>query len=214
VRDASLQRDELVLDLGAGSGRLTAALARAAGRVVAVELDARLAASLRGRWPNVEVIEGDASAVELPSEPFRVVANLPFDGATAILRHLLDDPRVPLVSADVVVEWGVAVKRSLPWPSTFNDVAWGAWYAASLARRLPRGCFEPRPSVDAGVLVYTRRARPLVPVELAVQYRRFVAQGFRRGRGRGEALPRDLDAHQWAELFLSRARSSGARARS
>jgi 23S rRNA (adenine-N6)-dimethyltransferase len=204
VRDASLRGDELVLDLGAGSGRLTAALARAAGRVVAVELDARLAAGLCGRWANVEVIEGDASLVELPSEPFRVVANLPFDGTTAILRHLLDDPRVPLVRADVVVEWGVAVKRSLPWPSTFNDVAWGAWHAASLARRLPRGCFEPRPSVDAGVLVFTRRARPLVPVELAVKYRRFVAQGFRRGRRRGEALPRDLDAHQWAERFRRR----------
>jgi 23S rRNA (adenine-N6)-dimethyltransferase len=203
-----------VLDLGAGSGRLTAALARAAGHVVAVELDARLAASLRGRWANVEVIQGDASAVQLPSEPFRVVANLPFDGTTAILRHLLDDPRVPLVRADVVVEWGVAVKRSLPWPSTFNDVAWGAWHGASLARRLPRGCFEPRPSVDAGVLVFTRRARPLVPVELAVEYRRFVARGFRHGRRRGEALPRDLDAHQWAELLLSRARSSSARARS
>lgn len=203
-----------MLDLGAGTGRLTAALARAARRVVAVELDTRLAARLCGRWANVKVIEGDASAVELPTEPFRVVANLPFDGTTAILRHLLDDPRVPLVRADVVVEWGVAVKRSLPWPSTFNDVAWGAWYAASLARRLPRGCFEPRPSVDAGVLVFTRRARPLVPVELAVDYRRFVARGFRRGRGRGEVLPRDLDAHQWAERFLSRARSSAARARS
>ena len=203
-----------MLDLGAGSGRLTAELAQAARRVVAVELDTRLAASLRGRWPNVDVIEGDAARVELPSEPFRVVANLPFDGATAILRHLLDDPRVPLVRADVVVEWGVAVKRSLPWPSTFNDVAWGAWNTVSLVRRLPRGCFEPRPSVDAGVLAFTRRPRPLVPVELAVEYRRFVAQGFRRGRGRGAAQPRDLDAYQWAELFLSRPRSSAARARS
>jgi 23S rRNA (adenine-N6)-dimethyltransferase len=173
-----------------------------------------LAERLRGRWEHVEVVECDAAAVELPREPFRVVANLPFDRTTAIFRHLLDDPCVPLVRADLIVEWGVAVKRALPWPSTFNDVAWGAWNAVSLARRLPRSCFEPRPSVDAGVLVFTRRARPLVPVELALQYRRFVAQGFRRGRGRGEALPRDLDAHQWAELFLSRARSSGARARS
>ena len=60
---------------------------------------------------------------------------------------------------------------------------------------------------------FTRRARPLVPLERSREYRRFVAAGFRRG-GRRNALPRDLDAHQWAELFLSRARSSGARARS
>jgi hypothetical protein len=63
------------------------------------------------------------------------------------------------------------------------------------------------------VLVFERRAEPLVPADRALEYRRFVAGGFRRG-GRRNALPRDLDAHQWAELFLSRARPSGAKARS
>src|SRR4029453_7054916 len=101
--------------------------------------------------PNVTVVEGDAAAVALPREPFRVVANLPFAGATSIMRHLLDDPRVPLLRADVVVEWPVALKRSLPWPSTLNDVVWGSWYSTSLARRLPRSAFEPPPSVDTGV---------------------------------------------------------------
>ena len=213
VRDARLTRDDLVVDLGAGTGRLTAELARAARRVVAVELDPGLAARLLGRWPNVEVVEADAREVHLPREPFRVVANLPFAGTNEILRHLLDDPRVPLVRADVVVEWGAAVKRGLPWPSSVNGVVWGAWYEVSVARRLSRRSFEPPPSVDAGVLVFERRARPLVPLERSREYRRFVAGGFRRG-GRRNALPRDLDAHQWAELFLSRARSSGARARS
>ena len=159
------------------------------------------------------MLVADARIAALPREPFRVVANLPFQGANEILRRLLDDPRVPLVRADLVVEWGAAVKRGLPWPSSVNGVVWGAWYEASVARRLPRGCFEPRPSVDAGVLVFERRARPLVPLERSREYRRFVAAGFRRG-GRRNALPRDLDAHQWAEMFLSRDRSSGARARS
>ena len=49
VRAAGLTGDELVLDLGAGSGRLTAELARSARRVVAVELDPGLAAGMRGR---------------------------------------------------------------------------------------------------------------------------------------------------------------------
>jgi 23S rRNA (adenine-N6)-dimethyltransferase len=160
---------DLVLDLGAGSGRLTAELARSAGRVVAVELDPRWAAHLRGRWANVEVVLSDAAAVSLPREPFRVVANLPFARTTAILRHLLDDPVVPLCRADAIVEWGVAVKRALPWPSTVNDVVWGAWYCSAVARRLPRRLFEPRrrPSMrvsscsSGGTVRSCRRTSPL-----------------------------------------------------
>jgi 23S rRNA (adenine-N6)-dimethyltransferase len=212
VRDAGAGCDELVLDLGAGTGRLTEALSRVARRVVAVELDRRLASSLRERWENVDVVGADAASVELPREPFRVVANLPFDRTTSILRHLLDDPRVPLVRADVIVEWGVAVKRALPWPSTVNDVLWGAWYATSLARRLPRSAFDPSPSVDAGVLVIERRPCPLVPQAEWNRYRGFVARGFRRPRSVGlRAAPRDLDAHGWAERF-SRSRPSSAAA--
>jgi 23S rRNA (adenine-N6)-dimethyltransferase len=221
VRESGVGPDDLVLDLGAGGGRLTAELAATARRVVAVEVDPRLARQLRGRWGTVEVVEGDAAAVRLPDEPFRVVANLPFEGATAILRHLLDDPRVPLARADVIVEWGVAVKRAVPWPSTVNDVVWGAWYETSAARRLPRSAFEPQPGVDAGLLVFERRADPLVPVGSGESYRRFVAAGFRRGlrsivRPRtlralrlASVQPRELDAHQWAELF-SRSRRSGS----
>ena len=197
-----------MLDLGAGSGRLTAELARVAARVVAVELDPHWAGRLRSRWENVEVVLGDAASLALPREPFRVVANLPFARTNAILRHLLDDPRVPLARADLIVEWGVAMKRALPWPSTFNDVVWGAWYSAAVTRRLPRSAFEPAPSVDAGLLVFERRTCPLVPVELADLYRRFVAAGFRR-----RANARDLDAYAWAELFRRRGSSAAAGAR-
>jgi 23S rRNA (adenine-N6)-dimethyltransferase len=203
VRDAAVGSSDLVLDLGAGTGRLTAELARAARRVVAVELDPRLARRLRGRWPNVDVIEADARDVALPAGPFRVVANLPFHGTNAVLRHLLDDPRAPLLRADLVVEWGVAVKRCLPWPSTVNGVVWSAWHTVRVERRLPSRAFRPPPAVDAGVLVFERRPQPLLPMELAGDYRRFVARGFRLGPRAARAEPRLLDPHEWAARYLA-----------
>ena len=206
VADACIRRDHVVLDIGAGTGRLTSELAKRARRVIAVELDPVLAAGLRGRWRNVEVIEGDAAELALPDEQFRVVANLPFDRTTDLLHHLLDDPATPLVRADLVVEWAVAVKRGVPAPSSVNGVLWGALYETRIARRLPASAFAPPPATDAGVLVLTRRAEPLVDTEQFSAYRSFVGQGFRAGPGavasrRVGSQARELDAYQWANLF-------------
>jgi 23S rRNA (adenine-N6)-dimethyltransferase len=223
VRAAGIRPGDLVLDLGAGTGVLTRALVRAGARVVAVELDPELARGLRARFPNV--MEDDILRVPLPRRPFRVVANLPFDCTTAVLRRLLD-PLVPLRSADVIVQWEFATKRAAVWPSTRLGVQWGAWHELSLIRRLPRCCFAPQPSVDCAVLRATRRDDPLLPVTESGRYARFVDRGFRNGLravvptrqlkllstelGFGRtAAPRDLDARQWAMLYRRAVRPTG-----
>jgi 23S rRNA (adenine-N6)-dimethyltransferase len=230
VADARVECSELVLDLGAGTGRLTDELARTGARVWAIELDAVFAASLRRRFaatPNVRVMERDLRAFPLPCEPFRVVANVPFGVTTAILRRLLDDPRVPLTRADVIVEWDLAKKRAACWPSTLLGVCWGAWYELTLVRRLPRGCFEPAPSVDAAVLRITRRPEPLVPIHEFRAFEAFVRDGFERGlpEGRGvrgtarrsgiprHAAARELDVYQWSALFEAARDPAGVQAR-
>ena len=215
----------LVLDLGAGGGALTRALADAGARVRAVELDPAAFVQLDARFgahPRVEVVEGDATLLPLPAEPFAVVANLPFAAGTAILRRLLGDPRVPLTQLDVIVEWGLAAKRTAVWPSTLLGCVWGAGYELSLVRRVPRACFTPPPSVDAAVLRAARRQEPLVPPEEATAYeallqRAFAARGpLDRVLPRGlvhrtalelgfdrHATARDLDVRQWSVLYAA-----------
>jgi 23S rRNA (adenine-N6)-dimethyltransferase len=213
VRNAGLTRDDLVLEIGAGSGRLTAELARVTRHVIAVEVDPHWVHEVRRRLAdNVTVVQADALRLPLPAEPFRVVANLPFGRTTAFLRHLLDDPRAPLERADLIVEWGYALKRAAVWPSTLLGATWGAWWTFRIDRRLAAQCFEPKPSVDAGLLVVARRDPPLIPVCDSLAYRDFVRRGFHGGlravapprqvrRVARRAAPRDLDVHQWTALF-------------
>ena len=215
VRAAGIRGGDLVYDLGAGAGILTGALTHAGARVVAVEIDHELAAVLRRRFP--DVIEADASRLTFPCEPFKVVANLPFDGGTAILRRLLR-PVVPLNSADVILEWSVATKRAAVWPSTQLSTYWDAWFELSVVRHLPRCVFAPPPNVDAAVLRIVRREEPLVPVDESRRYAAFLARGYRDGPRAvvpwpmlkkleaelgfdRRAAARDLDAQQWAALF-------------
>ena len=231
----------LVLDLGAGGGLLTGALADVGVRVCAVELDPAALHQLRTRFggdPRVEVVEGDATLLPFPAEPFGVVANLPFASGTSILRRLLGDPRVRLTQLDAIVEWGLAAKRSAVWPSTLLGCTWGAWYELSLVRRVPRACFAPPPSVDAAVLRAIRRREPLVPLAEAASYEALLRRAFAAQAPLDRILPRrlvhraahelgfdphakarDLDMRQWARLYAAvrsgapRSRAAGARGR-
>ena len=241
VRDAGLPPGTFVLDLGAGNGALTRALADAGTRVRAVELDQAALRQLETRFdgdPRVDVVEGDATVLPLPDEPFAVVANLPFAAGTAILRRLLGDPRVPLTQLDAIVEWGLAVKRTAVWPSTLLGCSWGAWYELSIVRRVPRACFAPPPSVDAAVLRASRRPEPLVPPAHAAAYGTLLHRAFAARAPLDRILPRgvvhraahelgfdphaaarDLDARQWARLYAAvrsatpRRRAAGSRRR-
>jgi 23S rRNA (adenine-N6)-dimethyltransferase len=228
VQQAGVGSGDLVVEIGAGTGVLTEALARRAGRVVAVECDPRLADRARSRlvtYTNVRVVTADALAVPLPRRPFRVVANLPFGSTAAILRRLLGDPRTPMERADLVLQEQAARRYAARRPGTAETIGWGAWYALAAGRRLGPSCFRPPPRVGAAVLVARRRDPPLVPVADRRRFAAFVQTAFRhpglplrrglvppltyrqlRRLARDLAFPLDagpvdLDATQWAGVY-------------
>jgi 23S rRNA (adenine-N6)-dimethyltransferase len=236
VAGAAIARSDLVVEIGAGTGRLTAPLADAAGRVVAIELDPHLADGLRRRFARdarVSVIEGDALLVPLPAEPHRVVGNVPFHITTALLRRLLDDPGSACLAADLIVQAGLARKRCAMRPCTMLSLSWLPWWRLSIERVLPAGSFVPRPSVDAAALAVRRREPALLPAGCAPAYRALLRRAFnhadaplrsttmpraaawkRFARDRGlpyDARPRQLDVWDWVALFGVQSMDAGPR---
>jgi len=179
VAGADFRPGELVVEIGAGRGALTGALARRGVRLLAVEVDPALAEGLRARFGRaaggrVRVVRGDFLALPLPGQPFRVIGSLPFGRTTDILRRLLDDPRGPLERADLVVQWEVACKRAALPPATLLSATWAPWWEFRLGPRIPAAAFRPVPGVAAGVVSVLRRSPPLLPPAMAPAYARFV----------------------------------------
>lgn len=229
VSEAGVSAGDLVVEIGAGTGVLTRALARTGADVIALELDAALASQLHRQFAAVENVtlhQTDALRWSWPTRSFAVVANLPFAHSGAILSRLLRNPRIDLQQAHVIVQWEFASKHAAVWPATLRGTYWRAWFDVTIGGRLARTAFAPTPRADAGVLRITRCPRPLVATDDHDSYWRFLADAFGTGQPVRKALsprlsplqvkrlapalgfapearPRDLDARQWAQLFAS-----------
>ena len=179
------------LEIGAGRGALTLALAARAARLVAVEIDPRLAAELKARAPApVAVVQADFLRLDLdalvPDPPARAVGNLPYSAATAILLKLLDFSGcgARLADATLMLQREVA-DRVTAAPGTRD---WGPLAIATRmhaeARRtltLPPGAFRPMPRVQSAVVQLEFRAPPVRPADPAV-FDRLVRALFTRRR--------------------------------
>jgi 16S rRNA (adenine1518-N6/adenine1519-N6)-dimethyltransferase len=170
VREAAVGPEDVALEIGAGPGVLTAALARAARAVHAVEVDRRLEPALAevvARSRNVVVHWADAMRMpleELDPPPTAMVSNLPYAIATPVLVESLW--RLPLVDRWCVMAQREVVDRWLAAPG-------GRLYGApsvlvqltaepTFRRAVGREVFAPRPRVDSA-LVALRRIAPGPP---------------------------------------------------
>jgi 16S rRNA A1518/A1519 N6-dimethyltransferase RsmA/KsgA/DIM1 with predicted DNA glycosylase/AP lyase activity len=122
---------------------------------------------------------------------------------------LLDDPGGPLLRADLIVQWGTAVKRCSQRPSTLLTMSWGPWWELTITRKLSPSSFRPPPASDCAVMTVTRRPDPLLDVRDRDAFVRFVRDGFAR---RSNAS--DLDAWDWVQAFGVRRRVARAHPRS
>lgn len=213
VEAAAPEADRPVLEPGAGDGALTLALAGRCRKVVAYELDLRLAGRLLSRTrdnPAVEVVRGDFLAARPPREPFAVVGNIPYAVTSPIVDWCLRAPA--LTSATLVVQLEYARKRTGDFGrwSRLTTASW-PWFSWELRGRIDRRSFRPVPSVDSAVLRIERRARPLLPGTEpgdadAREFAEFVGLGF---GGVGGSLAASLRTRYPAARVAAAFRAAG-----
>lgn len=189
VEAAELVPEDAVLEIGAGIGTLTTRLARAAQRVVAVEIDRRLIVALGESlrpYPGVQVIQADAMQLDLGEvmggSPFVVVANIPYQITSNLLRRLMEMPdgprRVVLTLQAEVVDRVVAEAGGMSLLALSVQV----YGRARRMARIPAGAFYPAPDVDSAVLRIDRHPEPAVAQALIPAFFRAARAGFQQKR--------------------------------
>ena len=176
ARIADIGRNDHVVEIGAGLGSLTAALAETGASIVAYEVDTGLIPPLKetvAGYSNVEVVHADVTEIDWTNElsgadDWVLVANLPYNIATPLVIGLLDD--VPAVKRMLVMVQKEVGERFVASPRT---PAYGSvtvkinyWAEARIAGLVPPTVFLPRPNVDSALVSITRRDRPAVPVSV------------------------------------------------
>ena len=182
------------LEIGPGVGCLTAELAKTAGRVTAVELDARLRdvlAETLGGYDNVSVVFADALKTDLRAlcaetlgeRSWKVCANLPYNVTTPLLTAFLESGCFESIT--VMIQKEVA-ERLCAAPGTGEYGAFSVlvqWYAEPcLLFDVPPHCFVPQPKVTSAVVRMDRRATPPAEVDDVKFFFRTVRSAFAQRR--------------------------------
>jgi 16S rRNA (adenine1518-N6/adenine1519-N6)-dimethyltransferase len=213
---------DTVLEIGPGRGALTRHLVGHVGRLVLVELDDHLAASLESRYgarEDVDVVHADILDVQLselvagggPADETLVIGNIPYNITTPILFHLLERPRprdiVLMVQDDVAsrIVADVGTKE-------YGALSIGVRTVADVARlfKVGRNAFRPVPRVDSAMI----RVTPIRPAPLSeaeeVTLRRLVRAAFQwRRKQFGKILREHPDLRYPAEVAVAAASAAG-----
>jgi 16S rRNA (adenine1518-N6/adenine1519-N6)-dimethyltransferase len=173
------QASDRILEIGPGRGALTEPLAARAERVVGIEVDRDLAATLTTRGiPNVTIVNADVLTVDLealvrdtlgaaPDTPARVVGNLPYNISSPILFRLLSSSASGVFTDATLMLQREVADRLVADPSTREygvlTLSTAIFAEVTLLLALPPGAFRPAPKVRSAVVRLRFRPSP-VPI--------------------------------------------------
>jgi len=183
---AELSPEDIVIEVGPGLGVLTIELARRAGKVIAVELDTKLASLLKRRLaslPNVNIVNADilnVSPTQLLGEEnnYKVVANLPYYVTSPILRYFVEaSPKPSLMVVMVQKEVGEAIAAS-PGKMSLLTVSLQVYSKPKIVSYVSSQSFYPPPKVDSAIVRFDLFPEPAVKVTDIDSFFKVVRCGF------------------------------------
>lgn len=204
VREAELTPDDVVLEVGTGTGGMTTFMAAEAGQVIGVEYDERmfaLATEQAAEFDNITFIKTDAlqskhriatevlAAVESamavrPSRRLKLVANLPYNIATPIISNLVAT-ELPWSRIVATIQLELA-ERMAASPQISNYGALSVWLQAQadvkLVRHVPPEAFWPRPDVDSAVIRLDPNSERLAKIQDRAFFHEFIRGLFTQRR--------------------------------
>jgi 16S rRNA (adenine1518-N6/adenine1519-N6)-dimethyltransferase len=189
IAAADIDPAEDVLEIGSGLGNLTRLLAGAARQVAAVEIDTRLIPPLEAvlqDLDNVHLVQGDILSLDLASlmgsQPYLVVANIPYYITSAVIRHLLESRPHPK-RLILTVQREVA-ERICAAPGELSLLALSVqvYGHPEIKSRIPAGAFYPVPRVDSAVIRVDIYPEPQIPEARLDLFFRLAKAGFSQKR--------------------------------
>lgn len=205
VRRSSIGQNDTVLEIGPGKGFITAELLKVAKKVIAVELDEKLALHLKqilGHYPNLQIYQGNTLNYPLPNYPYKVFANIPFSIEGEIIRKLLDSNNPPQ-DCYLIVDKRLAQRLSgIPHQNQFS-LKHKPWFDFSIFHQFKRSDFIPEPSVESVMWRITKKTEPLLIESERKSWERFIEAGFGQGTPVKQNLRKLLNSRQIQELQSS-----------
>ncbi|MBC7170714.1 ribosomal RNA small subunit methyltransferase A [Candidatus Bipolaricaulota bacterium] len=168
VEATEAREDETVVEVGAGAGTLTCALAPRVRELVAVEVDRRLIPVLEettAAHPNVQIVCSDFRELSLGSlgRELLLVGNLPYGITSDVLVKVIRE-REEVARAVFMVQWEVGEKLvAPPGPEASRlGVHLRAYFDVEVVRKVPRTVFFPPPEVDSALIRLRKLAQPRI----------------------------------------------------
>jgi 23S rRNA (adenine-N6)-dimethyltransferase len=228
LNKTDIDSKDTVVEIGAGTGVITGQLLDKVKKVIAIEYDKDLVDELYrsfSKYSNLEIVKTDFLTWKLPSYPYKVFSNIPFNITADIITKLLESENSP--ESTYLIMQDKAAERFIGEPVGDNSQAsilLKPFFNMGIVTKINRDQFEPRPNVNTVLAKFIKKEYPLIKYENWQEYRDFVIYGYnqwkptileafgevfsykqskiiKRNFGVGGMKPSELNIEQWVKMF-------------